>query len=340
MPGPAFGASEAQNLSFPLREIPGQLTDRSLFFVRDHFSEPELSIETWTLRIEGCVARPCELTFSDLIELPTRKIEAVLECAGNVAGGSAVSNGIWEGVALNSLLALAGTSPQGNAVAFEGADGGRLFQDSPVLPYSQIVPIEKCLQPDSIVAFKLNGLFLPSRNGFPARALFPGWYAMDSVKWLRRIIVRGCGQGFSSFHESGMDRLYRRVYRLENGNTRTVRLSTIQIKSAIAWPGDGTKLAAGRHSVWGFAWSGTDVIRNVAVSIDGGKNWDAAKLEAAPGPFRWVRWSYSWAASPGDYHLMSRAMDASGNEQPAERDRTRRDYYELNWSPQLHCSVR
>ena len=95
--GPAFGASEAQNLSFPLRDIPGQLTDRNLFFVRDHFSEPELSLESWKLRIEGCVAHPYELTFSDLIESPTKKIESVLECAGNVAGGSGASNGIWEG---------------------------------------------------------------------------------------------------------------------------------------------------------------------------------------------------------------------------------------------------
>ena len=337
---PASGASEAQNLSYPLREVPGQLTDRSLFFVRDHFLEPGLSIESWSLRIEGCVARSCEFTFSDLLESPTRKIESVLECAGNVAGGSGVSNGIWEGVALNALLASAGASPGATAVAFEGADPGRLFQQSPLLPYSRVVPMEKCLAPSSMVAFKLNGLFLPGRNGFPARALFPGWYAMDSVKWLRRIVVLGCGKDESSFKESGMGRLYNRVLRLDDGNTRSERLSAIQVKSAIAWPGDGAKLPAGRHLVWGFAWSGTGIIRDVSVSMDGGRNWEPAKLEATPGPYRWVRWSYSWTAQPGDHILMSRARDTAGNEQPLERDRRRKDYYELNSSPQLHCSVR
>ncbi len=338
--GSALRASEAQNLSYPLREIPGQLTDRNLFFVRDHFSEPELSIENWTLRIEGCVARPYELTFSDLLESTTRKIESVLECAGNVAGGSGVSNGIWEGVALDSLLASAGVSPGATAAAFIGADEGRLFQDSPTQPYARVVPLHKCLDRSSMVAFKLNGHFLQGRNGFPARALFPGWYAMDSVKWLRRIVVLGCGKDVPAFQDSGMDRLYNRVHRLEDGSARNERLSSIQVKSAIAWPGDGVFLPAGRHLVWGFAWSGTGVIRDVAISTDGGKNWQSAKLEASPGGYRWVRWSYGWAASAGDYTLMSRASDTGGNQQPLERDRTRKDYYELNWSPQLHCAVR
>src|ERR1051325_8233440 len=40
-------------------------------------------------------------------------------------------------------------------------------------------------------AFRLNGQFLPPRNGFPARALVGGWYAMDSVKWLQRIVLLG-----------------------------------------------------------------------------------------------------------------------------------------------------
>jgi DMSO/TMAO reductase YedYZ molybdopterin-dependent catalytic subunit len=337
--GPARG-SEAQNLSFPLSEIEGDVTAPNLFFVRDHFSEPELSLEAWTLRIEGCVSRPYELSFSDLIELPTRKVQAVLECAGNVANGSAVSNGIWEGVSISSLLAPAGVAPEAVSVALEGADTGRLFPDSPLLPYSQLVPLEKCRESSSMVAFKLNGLLLPRRNGFPARALLPGWYAMDSVKWLQRIVVLGCGKEDSAFHQSGMDRVYNRLHRLDDGTTRTVRLSSIQVKSAIAWPAEGIKLPAGRHVIRGFAWSGGHPIRDVALTTDDGKSWRSAKLESAPGPFQWVRWTYAWTASPGDYVLMSRASDTGGNTQPVQRDRGRKDYYEANWCPQLHCGVR
>src|ERR1700722_9479750 len=183
---PASNAAEPQNLSLPLREVEGVLTALNLFFVRDHFSEPELSLETWTLRIEGCVSRPYELTFSDLIELPTKRMQAVLECAGNAANGSAVSNGVWEGVTISSLLKPAGIAPGAASVALEGADTGHLFEDSPVLPYSQIVPLEKCLNPSSLVAFKMNDLFLPRRNGFPARSRAKSLSATDSDEWLRR----------------------------------------------------------------------------------------------------------------------------------------------------------
>src|SRR5437016_2928319 len=100
--------SEAQNLSFPLEAIEGAITRPDLFFVRDHFHEPELSLSSWRLKIEGRVARPLELSFADLIEYPTKKLEALLECAGNAAGGSAVSNGVWEGVPLAHLLGDAG----------------------------------------------------------------------------------------------------------------------------------------------------------------------------------------------------------------------------------------
>jgi len=74
----ALTASEPQNLSYPLREVQGTLTPPDLFFVRDHFSEPQLSLETWQLGIEGRVAHPYQLSFSDLLELPTKKVEAVL----------------------------------------------------------------------------------------------------------------------------------------------------------------------------------------------------------------------------------------------------------------------
>ena len=75
-------------------------------------------------------------------------------------------------------------------------------------------------------------------------------------------------------------------------------------------------------------------------SDDGGSTWKLARLESSSGPYRWVRWSYQWPASPGDYSLMSRATDSQGNQQPLERDKARKDAYELNWCAPLTCSVR
>jgi len=326
---PLAGASGPQNLSYPLREIQGSLTPPDLFFVRDHFSEPALSLESWQLRIEGRVAHPRQVSFSDLLELPTKKLEAVLECSGNGTHGSAASNALWEGVPISFLLEPAGMSRDAAFVAFEGADTS----------YTQILPLEKCLDSASLVAFKLNDLFLPRRNGFPARALFPGWYAMDSVKWLRRIVVLGPDDRHPAFIESGMDRVYNRVTLAANG-IETKRLSAIQVKSAIAWPPDKMRLPAGLHQVWGFAWTGAGTVRDVAVSLDGGRVWQPASLESSPQPYRWVRWNHKWTASAGEYSLLSRATDSQGNQQPLQRDTARKDAYELNWCAPLTCSVR
>ena len=291
------------------------------------------------MRVEGRVENPYDLTFSDLVESPSVTFEAVLECSGNLANGSAVSNGMWEGVPLASLLARARPLPGSACVLLEGADTGRLFEKAAALPYSQIVPLDKCLEPSSVVAFKLNDLALPVRNGFPARALFPGWYGMDSVKWLRRIVVLGLEDRNTSFHESGMFNMYNRVSRTGTAD-RMARLSSMQVKSAIAWPGDAAKLPTGHHLVWGFAWTGADGVRSVAISVDGGSAWRAAKFEPSASRYGWVKWSYGWDAKPGDYLLMSRAEDRHGNQQPLKRDGARKDQYELNWCSPIHCTVR
>jgi DMSO/TMAO reductase YedYZ molybdopterin-dependent catalytic subunit len=186
------------------------VTQADQFFVRDHFEEPDLSLATWKLRIEGNVAHPLELSISHLLESPATQQESLLECAGNGESGAAVSMGIWQGVPMFTLLKMAGTDATGD-VLLEGAEG-----------YLRIVPGKKCRAPESLIAIKLNGRFLPRRNGFPARVILPGWYGMDSVKWLQRITV---------FFVSARRRLYWHHLGGRHGNAgmrRTRKLSDCQ----------------------------------------------------------------------------------------------------------------
>ena len=337
--GQALASNEARNLSFPLQNIDGSTTPPDLFFVRDHFSEPDLSLSAWTLRIEGRVSHPFALTFADLLESPTKKLEALLECAGNGPGGAAASNAVWEGVPIADLLARASPAPDAASVILEGADSGRLGAELPNLPYSQLVPISKCLSQESMVAFKFNDRFLPRKNGFPARALLPAWYAMDSVKWLQRIVVLGSDAEARDFRASGMDKLYNRVVK-SDGNESKTRLTTLQVKSVIAWPPENARLPIGTHAVRGFAWTGSAVIKSISLSCDAGRTWLPAQFESQPRPLTWVRWKYSWRAERGEHVLIARAVDDAGREQPLERDPARRDGYEWNTCTPVHCSVR
>lgn len=334
-----LSTSESQNFTFPLEGVSGSVTPIDRFFIRDHFREPELSLSTWRLKIEGRVEHPMELTLSDILESRTTMLEAVLECAGSPPDGSATSNAVWEGVPMVRLLEQAGAAPDARAVLLEGADSGKLMKNSPELPYCQVVALKKCLQPESMVAFRLNGQLLPRRSGFPARALFPGWYGMDSVKWLQRIVVLGPADATPNFEASGMNKLYNRLVKRRDGEVNVARLTEVSIKSAIAFPADHSKLLAGQHVIRGFAWTGSGLVRSVDISADAGASWKPAEFEAPPKRFTWARWRFLWNAAPGDHVLMSRATDDAGS-QPIKRDPARKDGYEMNYCLPVHCSVR
>ncbi len=213
------------------------------------------------------------------------------------------------------------------------------MKDLPSFPFARIVPLEKCLAPETMVALKLNGQFLPQRNGFPARALLPGWYGMDSVKWLRRIVLLRGIDWPDSYYGSGMDLMYQRWVKQDGREQVTSRVAALLVNSGIAIPSPGANLGAGQHSVWGFAWAGPRPIRATEVSLDKGKTWRAATLETASRPFTWVKWSYQWSAEPSQYTLMSRAQDSTGRWQPSRRPPERTDGYELNWYAAVNCVV-
>lgn len=278
-------------------------------------------------------------SLADILEQPVQQLEALLECAGNAAGGTAMGNALWEGVSLGRLLDAAGATRDAVAAALVAADTGRLQQDSPRLPYCQVVPLEKCVRPESLLAYKMNGRFLPHKNGFPLRALFPGWYGMDSVKWLQRIVVLGRSDEAPGFQASGMNRLYNRMFRDRAGAVQSTRLTEVLVKSVIAWPTDTTKLVAGQYEIHGFAWTGAGLIRRIDCSTDGGLSWKPANFDSPQKPFCWVRWKYPWTAAPGDHVLMSQATDDTGRKQPLNRDHARIDGYELNHCTRVRCSV-
>src|SRR5262249_29602627 len=145
------------------------------------------------------------------------------------------------------------------------------------------------------------------------------------------------GERSPAYLEAGMEQVYIRAHKDE---AAARPLGRLQLKSEIAFPEDGTRLPAGRRQIWGFAWGGDPLLCGVLVSIDGWQNWQRGRLESQPDPFRWTRWSVEWDARPGDYVLLSRAEDKTGNLQPLVRDPRRNDEYELNQCARVTCSVR
>ena len=296
------------------------LTPNKHFYVRNHFAVPPVDPATWSLSVEGEVVEPLRLTLSEILALPKRAIPATLECAGNnrtdldplPAGNrfqsGAISTAIWAGVPLRLVLERASVKTTAKEVLFEGADWGEPEPDVPTTSYRRSLPVEAALDPDVLLAYKMNGEPLSEEHGCPLRVVVPGWYGMASVKWLRRIRV--LDHEFHGFFQT--DR-----YVIKTDGCEAKPLSRMWVKSIITWPEGGEALSVHEHTVTGFGWSGSGRIVGVEFSADSGKAWRPAQLDDPDNPYAWRPWSFRWTPpAAGHYTLVSRARDEAGNAQP------------------------
>jgi DMSO/TMAO reductase YedYZ molybdopterin-dependent catalytic subunit len=324
------------NLEMPFSSLDGFITPNESFYVRCHFPIPEISAESWRLKIEGEVEAPFELSYDELLAMETRTIAATLECAGNNRiflepkakgvqwGLGAVGNASWTGVRLAALLERAKVKAGAVEVILDGADEGEVDKTptpSGKISYCRSLPLNKA-RADVLLAYEMNGEKLSGTHGFPLRAIVPGWYAMASVKWLRRIIVTD--KPFNGFYQS-LDY----TYWDRSGVLPTLApIAELQTKAEIARPENGETIAANSvYRVHGAAWSGTGEIARVELSFDSGESWQDAKLLGEPVKNAWRLWEYEWhAPAAGHYRVIARATDSRGFAQSADRSGDRGTY--------------
>jgi DMSO/TMAO reductase YedYZ molybdopterin-dependent catalytic subunit len=313
-------SADPLEVEFDLGSLEGTYTSLEDFYVRNHFAAPAI-VESPTLRIEGEVEKPLTLTRDDLSRFGARNLAAVLECAGNRVGSTGlVSNGAWTGFSLKEIVTNARPTSAAAHVYLFGRDG-----------YKRSVPLEQVLT-DGVLATHLNSRPLTLRHGAPWRALLAGWYGMDSVKWLERIVLAAAPLP----PEGGT---YQQSRQAASGELERQPLPRIQVKSVITEPQQGAVLQRGKLEVRGLAWSGTGKIASVEFTTDAGGRWKTANL--LPGSdFGWTAWNGSLELSQsGPVEFVSRAIDSLGHAQPAERDPTRLDGYTNNWYHHVHCVV-
>ena len=108
----------------------------------------------------------------------------------------------WTGVPLSAVLDRAKIKSGAIEVILDGADEGEVDKTptpSGKISYSRSLPLAKACH-DVLLAYEMNGEKLTASHGFPLRAIVPGWYAMASVKWLRRLIVTS--KPFNGYYQS------------------------------------------------------------------------------------------------------------------------------------------
>ena len=324
------------NLEMPFASLDGFITPNESFYVRCHFPIPEISTNDWRLKIEGEVETPFELNYEGLRAMESRTVTATLECAGNNRiylepkakgvqwGLGAVGNANWTGVPLSAVLERAKVKPGAIEVILDGADEGEVDKTptpSGRISFCRSVPLEKA-RADVLLAYEMNGEKLSATHGFPLRAIVPGWYAMASVKWLRRIVV--INKPFNGFYQS-LDY----TYWDRTGVLPTLApLTEQQTKAEIARPEQGETVSGNSsYRVYGAAWTGTGEITRVELSFDGGQTWTDAKFRGDAIKNAWRLWEYEWRTpAAGSCRIVARATDSRGFVQTAGRSRDRGTY--------------
>jgi DMSO/TMAO reductase YedYZ molybdopterin-dependent catalytic subunit len=264
--------------------------------------------------------------------LPSVELMAVAECAGNGRrfydppvpgvqwGNGAVGNGRWRGVRLPDVLRKAGIKASAREVLLNGAD----VPIGTMPDFERSIPIKKALDPNTLLAYEMNGEPLPVKHGFPLRAIVPGWAGDSWTKWVTSIRV--LDREYEGFW---MKRAYRHPGKPVVPGTpiepeRMQPVTSLRVKSVIAAPADGAFLLVGAPVVIrGAAWSGdAGPVEAVDVSVDGGRRWRPATLHRDQRtPFGWRQWEFEWTPSQDAYYtLLARARDTAGNIQPLDQE--------------------
>lgn len=308
---------------YGVESLQSRYTPDAEFYVRSHFAVPA-PIAQPQLRISGEVETPRIINPHDLQALSPRTLGAVLECSGNGIGPyQLASNAIWGGWALGDVLALARPKPSAAFVHLYGRDG-----------FVRSLPVARA-RGDAMLVTRMNHRPLAPNHGAPWRAFFPGWYGMDSVKWLERIDVA----------QSAIDPVPNEYWAKEKtaaGKIRRASLPPVQLKSVFIYPALGAVLRRGKLDARGLTWSGGSPVFAVEVSADGGKVWRLAEIEpaAATSKYEWRLWRASIdLTETGLVELACKAIGQKGNEQPAGRPPNRLDKYADNTIERIRIVV-
>ena len=314
------------NAEAPPEAMHGDITPTGLHYVRSNFALPA---HDGKLEVGGAVEHPTTLTLDDLRAMPAVERAVTLECAGNGRlemrplptgepwGDYAVSTARWTGALLADVLERARPASDGVDVRFEGADHGAYHlqpilaeTDKSDLAFVRALPLVHAADPaaEILIAYEMNGEPLNADHGAPFRVIVPRWYAVASVKWLKRIDV--LTEPYTGEFQTGH-------YMYEWPDRPPEPVDFMRVRARITDPVAGSTMGPGTCTVRGKAWSGTGPVTRVDVSLTGEGEWHAARLDPPSGPYHWQDWSFLWEANDAGRHtLRARATDAAGNVQP------------------------
>jgi sulfane dehydrogenase subunit SoxC len=319
---PGLTQTAQASVSFaPLQSLFGIVTPSGLHFERHHQGWWDIDPSKHRLMLNASepalMSKPMVFTMDELMRLPSVSRFHFIECGansgmewGNVAVPTCqythgmLSCSEFTGVPLKVLLDMAGVDyKRARYVLGEGADGSSM---------TRTVPMELVESGEVFVAYGQNGEMLRPENGYPLRLVVPGVQGVSWVKYLRRIEVGDKPYGTK-------DEVLHYIDLMPDGLHRQYT-SIQECKSVVTTPSGGQVLLdKGFYQITGLAWSGRGKVKRVDVSVDGGRNWRTARLQAPVMDKCLTRFALDWVWDGKPALIQSRATDDTGYVQPTYR---------------------
>jgi sulfite oxidase len=321
------------NIEAQAHLLDDKVTPNSCMFIRNNGLVPEdIDHNTWTLTIDGESAKNKKTyTLSELkSKFEQHTYQLTLECGGNgraefdpPAKGNqwtigAVHCAYWTGVRLRDVLEDAGIKSNAVYIGYHAVDK-HLSLDPKKEPISRGCPMNKALQDETLLAFKMNGEDIPLIHGYPLRLVAGGWPASVSGKWVNRISIR------NKVHDG--TKMTGTAYRVPCEPVAPGKkvkdedmciIESMPVKSLITYPKTGAVIQKGKSlSIRGHAWAGELQVAKMEYSIDFGSTWSTCSVAKPENRLAWQHFSASVDfPKPGYYEVWARATDTNGMSQP------------------------
>jgi sulfoxide reductase catalytic subunit YedY len=131
-----------------------------------------VDVAAYRLKVTGEVNRPLSLNYDEILKRPTVTEDVLLICPGFFA-----NHGRWTGIRLKDLIDEA--QPKKEAV----------FVDVKGYEKEMRIPLESIYRKSIFLAYRINGVPLPRKHGFPIRLVYADVYGADWVKYVNEIVV-------------------------------------------------------------------------------------------------------------------------------------------------------
>ncbi len=143
--------------------------------VRSIEGTQRVDLKTWSLKIEGLVEKPVSLRLDEIHALPRKTQSKDFICVE----GWGLDSQKWEGVHLKDLFSKVKIQLKAKFVTFHSTGG----------KYKDSLSLQEALEPETLLAYRVNGKDLSPENGFPLRLIVPRMYAYKGPKWVERIVL-------------------------------------------------------------------------------------------------------------------------------------------------------